>query len=182
MRKPRIDSDGPGAIQRLKNLSWEEIEFLLSQASEISARKVIAQIEARHGISGLSEQRLSDFWRWAQSQQALRKMNADAEQFRTEFAKENPQATLEEAHEATLAYLHLKAAREDDTKLAKFVLIELRKAREGSRDERKLNLLEAKMSEASTALQKLRDPQTADSAEERNAILDEVDRIMGLKK
>lgn len=129
MRKPRIDGDGPSAVQRLKDLPWEEIEFLLGQRSELSAAKLAAQISSRHGIGPISPQRLSDFWRWAESQQALRQMNADAEQFRAEFAKEHPGASLEEAHEATLAYLHLKAAREDDTKLAKFVLIELRKAR-----------------------------------------------------
>ena len=127
-RKPRIDADGPGPLQRLKSLPWEEVEFLLSQREKISAAKLAAQISSRHGID-ISAPRLSDFWRWAESQVALRVMNADAEQFRTEFARENPGATLEEAHESTLAYLHLKAGRSEDEKLMKFVLGEIRKAR-----------------------------------------------------
>jgi hypothetical protein len=138
-------------LQRLKGLPWEDVEFLLLQREKLSAAKLIAQIAGRYGVA-ISEQRLSDFWRWAESQAALLAMNADAEQFRAEFAKANPEATLEEAHEATLAYLHLKAAREDDTKLAKFVLIELRKAREGSREDRKLRLLEAKAAQAKEVL------------------------------
>lgn len=154
-RKPRIQESGPSPLERLKELVREnpsEGEFLFAQRKKLSATRLIAQIEARHHIIGLTEPRLSDFWRWYAEQEALRQMNEDAETFRQNFAKENPSATLEEAHEATLAFLHLKAAREDDTKLAKFVLIELRKAREGSRADRKLRLLEEKARAAKEVL------------------------------
>jgi hypothetical protein len=167
-RKPRIDADGPGVPQQLRNLPWEEVEFLVGQREQVSAAKLIAQISSRHGISPISEQRLSDFWRWADSQVALHKMNQDAEQFRNEFAKQNPAATFEEAHESTLAYLHLKSVREDDTKLAQFVAVELRKVREGSREDRKLALLEQKAAQALETVEdsKLSDAQKADRIRE----------------
>lgn len=129
MRKPRIDADGPSPLQRLKGLSQEEHEFIVFQGATLSAKRLISQIEARHGIHGLTEQRLSDFSRWFAEQQALREMNEAAATFRENFAQDNPAATLEEAHEATLAFLHLKAGSSDDVKLMKFVLGEIRKAR-----------------------------------------------------
>lgn len=132
MRKERIDQDGPSPLARLKRLVREnpaEGEFLEAQSQQLSASRLIAQIESRHGIAGLTEPRLSDFWRWLSEQRALRQMNEDAESFREAFHQDNPAATLEEAHEATLAWLHLRAARGDDEKLMKFVLGEMRKAR-----------------------------------------------------
>jgi len=48
--------------------------------------------------------------------------------------------------------------------------------------ERRIKLLENNQAKASAELKKLRDPETANSDAEREAILDEVDRIMGLKK
>ena len=128
-RKPRIDSDGPSPLQRLKRLSAEEHEFILLQGEKLSQARLIAQIESRHGIHGLTPARLSEFSRWFAEQQSLREMNEAAAAFRENFEKENPAATLEEAHEATLAFLHLKAGRMDDVKLMKFVLSEIRKAR-----------------------------------------------------
>ncbi len=128
-RKPRVDADGPSALQQLKALGPEEHEFILSQGKELSSARLIAQIASRHGIHGLTEQRLSDFWRWHAEQEALREMNEAAVTFRQNFSKDNPSATLEEAHEATLAFLHLKAGGTDDVKLMKFVLGEIRKAR-----------------------------------------------------
>jgi hypothetical protein len=56
-------------------------------------------------------------------------MNEDAETFRQQFLRENPESTLEEAHEQTLAWLHLRAARGDDEKLMRFCLGEIRKSR-----------------------------------------------------
>lgn len=128
-RQPRIDADGPSPLQRLKGLTQEEHEFLAEQKRKLSATKLIAQIEVRHGIHGLTPARLSDFWRWFSEQRALREMNEAAATFRENFSKDNPAATLEESHEATLAFLHLKAGAMDDVKLMKFVLGEIRKAR-----------------------------------------------------
>lgn len=48
--------------------------------------------------------------------------------------------------------------------------------------ERRVKLLEDNQARAGAELAKLRDPATANSDSEREAILDEVDRIMGLKR
>jgi hypothetical protein len=150
-RKPRIDEQGPGPLQRLKSLPWEELELLWSMQEQMSAARIIAHVKSRHGVV-LSPQRLSDLWRWLGTQMALRNMNEDAETFRSQFMRENPAASMEEAHEQTLAWLHLKGVREDDERLMRFVLTELRKAREGSREDRKLALLEKKAEAAKELL------------------------------
>lgn len=137
-RKSRIPDSGPSAYQQLKALPAEEREWLWERRETLSAKKLIAEIAGRHRITGLSEQRLSDFWRWQEQQQELAKLNEDAATFRDAFAKEHPESTMEEAHEATLAWLHLKGARMDDTKLMAFVLTELRKARTLAHDKAKL--------------------------------------------
>ncbi len=137
-RKSRIPDSGPSAYQQIKALPEAERQWLWERREELSARKLIAEIAGRHGIVGLSEQRLSDFWRWQAQQQELARLNEDAATFRDAFAKEHPESTMEEAHEATLAWLHLKGAAADDTKLMKFVLGELRKARALSHEKAKL--------------------------------------------
>jgi hypothetical protein len=48
--------------------------------------------------------------------------------------------------------------------------------------DRRIKILEENQARASAELKKLRDPSTANSEAERQAILDEVDRLMGLKK
>ena len=48
--------------------------------------------------------------------------------------------------------------------------------------DRRVKLLESKMQRASAKLQELRNPKTADDAKAREAILDRVDELMGLKK
>ncbi len=168
-RKPRIDGDGPSPEQRLRDLSPEEHEFFQAQAGEISAKRLIAQIESRHGIYGLTEQALSRFWRWLDSQRALRQMNADAEQFRKEFAQEGLPVTAEEIHIRTVDYMRLKGVREDNDKLLAYAVTEARKAIELEHGARKLALLEKKAEAAKEVLtdQKL-------SPEEQTAKMREV--------
>ena len=136
-RKPRIDGDGPSALQRLKSLPAQDHEALLARSEEVSAKSLTGYIEQHHGIPGLSEQDFSRFLRWHAEQQALAEMNQAAMDFRENFSAENPAASLEEAHEATLAWLHLRGARLDDEKLMKFVLGEIRKARSLSHEQAK---------------------------------------------
>ncbi len=73
-RKPRIGPNGPSPLERLRQLvrdNPEEGEFLRSQKEQLTGVQIIAQIEARHGIHGLNEQRLSDFWRWLGRRKAM---------------------------------------------------------------------------------------------------------------
>ena len=167
-RKPRIDEDGPSALQRLKSLPWEEVEFLLAQREQLSSEKLIAQISSRHGIAPISPQRLSDFWRWADSQRAIQQMNADAEQFRTEFIKEGIPASAEEIHIRTVDYMRLKGIREDNNKMLAYAVTEARKAIELEHSARKLALLEQKAAQALETVEdsKLSDAQKADRIRE----------------
>lgn len=73
-RKPRIGPNGPSPLERLRQLvrdNPEDGEFLREQGEKLKAVQIIAQIEARHGIHGLNEQRLSDFWRWLGRRKAM---------------------------------------------------------------------------------------------------------------
>jgi hypothetical protein len=163
-RKARITDSGPSAYQQLKALPEAERQWLWDRREKWPAKTIISQIAKEHGITGLTEQRLSDFWRWQEQQQELARMNEDAETFRDAFAKEHPESTMEEAHEATLAWLHLRGARASDEKLMKFVLTEIRKARVIENDRRKIAILETKAAEAVKAAE---DPKlsAADKAE-----------------
>jgi hypothetical protein len=140
-RKSRIVDEGPSAYQQLKELPAVDRAWLWDQREKSSSAGIIAEVRRRHGITGLSPQRLSDFWRWQQNwqeeQERLEEFNEAAESFREAFARELPSATMEQAHEATLAWLHLKGSASNDQKLMRFVLTELRKARTLSHEREK---------------------------------------------
>jgi hypothetical protein len=55
------------------------------------------------------------------------------------------------------------------------------KAKDLALKERRIVMLESRMQKASAKLQELRDPKKADDATTRQAILDHVDRLMGIK-
>lgn len=139
-RKDRISEDGPSPYQQLKDLPWDEREWLWAQRRKMSAKQIIGHIEGRYGIYGLVPQRLSAFWKYQGDQQELREMNEDAASFREAFARDTPIATLEEVHEATLFYFSLRAKRKGSDKLMAFALSEIRKARaiQEAKEKRKL--------------------------------------------
>lgn len=136
-RKPRIDADGPGALQRLKGLSQEEHEFLAAQGQELSAAQLIAQIEARHKIFGLTEQRLSDFWRWLGLQQEMRMANESVQNIRQIFEEVMPGAGAEETHKFLVRFLSAQGFGQKDPSLLKFVTVETRKAIEIEHEQEK---------------------------------------------
>lgn len=147
-RKARISDSGPSAYQRLKALPPEEREWLFERKETLSAKQIIAAVAERYRIAGLSEQRLSDFWRWQEGQMALVQLNEDAAQFREEFARTGTPATPEEIHIRTVDYMRLKGIREQDDKLLAYAVTEARKAIELEHGRRKLAILEAKAAEA----------------------------------
>lgn len=167
-RKPRIAPDGgPSLLEQLRQLSDEEHDFLLAQKKQVSATRIIAQIASRHGIHGLTQQQLSAFWRWLDGRKAVVQMNADAEQFRGEFAREAPAATAEQIHIKTVDYLRMKGLREDDRKLLAFAVTEARKALVLEQNEQKL-AMERERTEVITCrlfLKWFRDARTREIAE-----------------
>lgn len=145
-RMPRIGPDGPSPLQQLKALSVEEQEFLLEQKTKkVSAVKLIAQIEARHRIFGLTESRLSDFWRWLRTRIFLRQENEDVETFREEFIAKYPGSSWKEAHLAAVCWLKLKAGRTDNEDLMALAVAEMRKAMVIEQNEEKLSLDRSRM-------------------------------------
>lgn len=153
-RKQRVDKDGrKGVLQRLRELPEAVQEELFLRAQEVSAKTLIAEIRAQHGVEGLSEQRLSDFWRWLDGRRKLRQMQEDAEQFRAAFALEGVAASPEDIHIRTVDYLRMKGLREDDEKTLKFAVGEARRAIELERDGRRLAILEGNAERAKAALE-----------------------------
>jgi len=152
-RKQRINAGGPTDWQRLKALPGEAREELFALRESLSASAILERIEHEHGLA-LSPPRLSDFWRWQQSQIELERMNADAEQFRAAFASEaGTTASPEEIHVKTVDYLRLKGMREDDGRMLRYAVTEARKAIELEQGARKLALLEKKAAEAVAAVE-----------------------------
>lgn len=123
-RKPPIGPQGPAPIQLLKALPPEEQEFLYEQRGKLSARKLIAQhIEGRLGIHGLREQRLSEFWRWLESQWSVAEANESVDQLRQLSAD---LMTPEDVHRFCLDLLRTTGMRLRDLKTLKFVTREIR--------------------------------------------------------
>jgi hypothetical protein len=132
MRKTRINPDGaPSPLALLKRVAQEdpeEIEWLQEMSKTASARHIIVQIEARHGIHGLTVQRLSDFWRWLSEQQEIRAANASVANLREIFEEVMPGAGREETHRFLLRFLAAQGFGTRDHKLIQFVAVEERKA------------------------------------------------------
>jgi hypothetical protein len=147
-RKARIADSGPSAYQRLKALPAEERQWLWERREALTAKQIIAEVAGRYRIAGLTEQRLSDFWRWQDGQMALVQLNEDAALFREEFSRSGTPATPEDIHIKTVDYMRLKGIREEDDKLLAYAVTEARKAIELEHGARKLAILEAKAAEA----------------------------------
>lgn len=138
MRKPRIDADGQTAYQRLKALSPEEHEAIMGQLEELSQAKVIAQIEARHGIRGLTPARLSDFSaRWYPEQREIRAANDTVSNIREIFEEVMPGAGRLETHKFLVRFLAGTGFGQKDYKLLQFATVEERKAIEIEREREK---------------------------------------------
>lgn len=136
-RKPRIDGDGPSALERLKRLPAEKQEAIAGQAQELSAVKLIAQIEARHGIHGLSARRLSDFLRWHSEQREIRAANDSVKNIREIFEEVMPGAGRAETHKFLVRFLAAAGFGQRDHKLIQFAAVEERKAIEIEQERQK---------------------------------------------
>lgn len=152
-RKARVGRGGLSAFQRLRLLPAEERAELARLRERMSGREIIAEARRRYGISGLSESALSRFWRWQAGEEALERINEDAEQFRAAFAREGVAATAEEIHARTLDYLRLRGVREDDERLLRWAVAEARKAIELENAGRRLALLERQAAAARAAVE-----------------------------
>jgi len=129
MRKPRIDNQQsqPTPQHVIKHV-WtdEQREAFFAMFDTMQDAEVAAWLKVEYGWD-LRVQRLSDLRRWWENQQGVERMLADAEQFRTEFAKGHPQATSREIYEEALTYMMAKGVRKGDDKLVKFATVEMRK-------------------------------------------------------
>jgi hypothetical protein len=123
----RIGDAGAGPLQRLKDLSVEEQECLILQRtgkSKTSVARLIAQIEARHGIHGLSAQRWSDFAKWFAERQSIQEANASVQNLR---ALSTDLLTPDDVHQFCVDLLRITGMRDGDIKTLKFVTQEIRK-------------------------------------------------------
>jgi hypothetical protein len=152
-RKPRIDKGGrKSALQRLKELPWDAIEQIAGEAQDWPGKQLVARIKQQHGI-GISEQRLSDFWRWVSLQREMRAANAEVEHIREIFAASVPEASAEATHNFLVKFLTARGFAERDNRVLRFVTIEERKRAEGERESRRLRLLEAREEAAREAVE-----------------------------
>ena len=132
--KTRIDKGGAASpLAQLKRLVQKKPavgEWLLEIASEQSATAIIAQIEKRHKIVGLTAQRLSDFWRWFSEQSEIRAASESVENIREIFEEVMPGAGAEETHRFLVRFLSAQGFGQKDHKLLQFVTVETRKGME----------------------------------------------------
>lgn len=127
----RAGEKGVGPLQRLKNLSREEQEFLLEQRKgdkAISVAKLIRQIEARHGIYGLSGPRWSEFVKYFEEQEGIRLADDSVENLESLYAAE--ELTPQAVHAHCVKVLRVTGLRTGDLKILKYVASEMRKVME----------------------------------------------------
>lgn len=184
LKKPRADS-------KLKNLPEEHQEtlwLLLHPTDEdtkpYTLEAALVYVQEEHGFDTLSISSLSEWRRWYALKLRMENAAARAEQARDQLLMEDPEAAEElldrrarlvfkaEALENRdpLSWVRVKKTEQTDTVL--------------KLDERKLALLERKAQAADAAkveIAKLRDPSAGLSDSERQAIIDKVDEILGLK-
>jgi len=175
-RKPRIDGTGKSPLQKLKELPWDDIEQLCAEAQDWPAKQLLARIKERHGIALRSEQRLSDFWRWASLQRELRAANEAVANIREIFSQSMPDASAEQTHKFLVTFLTAQGFAEKDPKTLRFVTIEERKRAEGERENRKLHVLETNAAAAKAKLQEVKStggltPETLKQIEEAAGLL-----------
>ncbi len=102
---------------------------------KLSAVKLIAQIEARHGIHGLNAQRLSDFWRWLKQREEMAAANSSVENIREIFASDK--ASPKELHRWLVDLLKVTGLEKRNLTVLRFVTTEIRKVMQLSHEKEK---------------------------------------------
>jgi len=179
MERIRIDQDGPSPLQQLKGLPPEEQEFLVAQRQgkkPIPVAKLIAQIEARHGIYGLTPPRWSDFFRWFTEQREIRSANETVANIREIFSEVMPSASAEETHKFLVNFLTAQGFAQGSEKALRFATVETRKSIEVSQKDRRIRLLEQNQASVKEKLEAVKSkgglsPETLATIEEATRLL-----------
>lgn len=185
LRKPRSDSK----LEALTEAQKADLESWL--LGNMSYENAVALAKKEFGVQ-TSVAALHGFWQsFVAPRRIARRQRAAqmSDQMVEEIAKNPAQwdDTLKDGLKE--AVCNLLASPKPDTEAIFFLMQCVAKTNDQEikkqqieLSDRRLKLLEAKMREANSKLQELRDPSKADDSKSRQAILDEVDRIMGVKK
>jgi hypothetical protein len=172
----RISSEGPSPLQRLKDLPDEEQEFLIEQRQELEVKQVIAQIEARHKIFGLSQSRWSDFVAWYREREALRAANASVSNMRAIYS--TTELTPEAVHQHCVDLLRTAGITDKDFKTLRFVTTEVRKVMELSHSREKFEFSAAEV--ALKCLPALRRIQADKSLDDKSRVTEARKALFGV--
>jgi F0F1-type ATP synthase delta subunit len=182
-RKPRSDAK----LKNLPEADQETLWLLLHPTDETtppySLEALAVHISEEHrfepALSSISE------WRsWYSQQRRTANAMARAEQAKIEWLKENPAATPEDLERLGQMVFTSESIESGNVKAFVALMRESSRRKALELDQRKLALLERKAAAADAAkveIAKLRDPSAGLSTSERQAIIDKVDEILGLK-
>lgn len=199
MPKTRADA-------KLKTLPAEVQEAMWVFFNEDPTRTLadaVPWLKSEHDVT-TSVQRLSEWRGWYERRKFIDDANSEAEELAELLSKPGCTLTPAQIEGITNAVFLNRASKAGDLEVFKVSAAIVQRAQELRANqaahedkmrvaekklelqrrelERKLKDTEAKLKQAAEKLGELRDPAKADSDKERKAILEEVDRIMGIKK
>lgn len=174
IERRRNSDSGKSPLQALKDLPAEDRDALVRKREEgFTVAQILAQIEAHHGIAGLSSQRWSDFLRWQARQRYWAQAQDAVADLRETFAAHLPGGSDDAVHAYLVDLVKSMLATTEDPELQagllKFAVVETRKRMEISHAARRIELLEA---QAREALQAAENPTL--SADEKTARIREI--------
>jgi hypothetical protein len=185
------------ADAKLKNLPTDVLDTLWryrnpeDDGEKLTLEAVLVALKNDHGIE-VSLSTLSEFYKWLRLRRGIETAKARAEQARLELAKAGELDV--EAIEQVAQGVFVAQMTDDGNVKAFLALREIKllerqvadKERRTALNERKMALLEAKakaFDEAQQRIKQLRESKgSVDEEAQRNAILDKVDEIFGIKK
>lgn len=196
--KPKIDMSDvdPNANAKLKNLSEEDLEYLWmmrnpsDDGEKVRYEDIRVYIKNELGFT-VAASTLSEFYKWLRLKKRIESARERAEQSRLKLAAEGrlDAAAIEEVSRAVFTAETLESGKVSDYVALQSILLQERemelKAKKVELSERRIILLENKaraFDEASERARRMRDDANKDGDNERLAILDKVDEILGLKK
>ncbi len=178
------------ADAKLKNLSQEMLDVLWryrnpeDDGEKLTLEAVLVELKNTQGIE-VSLSTLSEFYKWLRFKRRMESGRRVTDQVMEEMRKD-PSMTVDRMNEAA-HFVFTHATLDDDDPQTYIALTKLKLEAEKVRnDARKIKLLEDKaraFDQAQEKIKQLRDAKgSVDETAQRNAILDKVDEIFGIKK
>jgi hypothetical protein len=167
---------------KLKTLPPKTQEKLYEWLCADTITAVQSRVREELGIS-TSQRALSEFYSWYSLRLSFSQAQSISEEFKAQLLNRPDLAgDAERVNSAAQILFETLAVQKRDAKLFTQIRLASQRDRQLDLEARRMALLESKVRAAADEVKKLRQPGTDISETQRNAILDKVDEILGIKK